>query len=296
MEVCPNGEVGDWRLSDLDFLASFRLPQRRPDRLAALNPFAQDSRIHFDEPSHTYTFDGQRVGRSVTGLLHQFANDFDPRAALAAMKRSPEWETKKAALEEQGLGTSDHDLLERWSLNGRAQRSRGTLMHFHCECMVNGIEVESPYSPEFQQARAIYAHLLDMGLQPWRSELSMYSTILQCAGQADLIMRCPDDGSLVIVDWKRTKQLVYENRFACLKYPLSNLPDTNYWLYALQLNTYAFFLESECQLYEVAALYLAVAHPEAPFGLGQLVRVPRMRAEVDAIIEFEREQGRAVDA
>ena len=168
-------------------------------------------------------------------------------------------------------------------------------MHFHCECMVNGIEVESPYSPEFQQARAIYVQLLDMGLQPWRSELSMYSAILQCAGQADLIMRWPDDGSLVIVDWKRTKQLVYENRFRCLKYPLS-LPDSNYWLYALQLNTYAFFLESECHLYQVSALYLAVAHPEAPFGLGQLVRVPRMRAEIDAIIEFEREQGRAVDA
>ena len=110
-------------------------------------------------------------------------------------------------------------------------------MHFHCECMVNNVEVEEPHSREFQQARAIYAHLLDMGLQPWRSELSMYSSILQCAGQADLIMRWPDDGSLVIVDWKRTKQLVYENRFACLKYPLSNLPDTNYWLYALKLNT-----------------------------------------------------------
>ena len=107
-------------------------------------------------------------------------------------------------------------------------------------------------------------------------------------------MRWPDDGSLVIVDWKRTKQLVYENRFACLKYPLSNLPDTNYWLYALQLNTYAFFLESECHLYQVSALYLAVAHPEAPSG--QLVRVPRMCAEVDVIIAYEREQGRAIDA
>ena len=102
MEVCPNGEVGDWRLSDLDFLASFRLPQRRPDRLATLNPFAQDSRIHFDEPSHTYTFDGQRVGRSVTGLLHQFANDFDPRAALAAMKRSPAWDEKRQRSKSKG--------------------------------------------------------------------------------------------------------------------------------------------------------------------------------------------------
>ena len=141
MDVCPNGEVGDWRLSDLDFLATFALPQRRPDKLATQNPFAQDARIHFDEPSHTYTFDGQRVGRSVTGLLHQFSNEFDAAAALEAMKRSPEWEIKKATLEEQGLGTSDHDFLERWSLNGRVQRSRGTLHHFHCECMVNGVEV-----------------------------------------------------------------------------------------------------------------------------------------------------------
>ena len=161
--------------------------------------------------------------------------------------------------------------------------------------MVNDVPVESPCSPEFQQARAIYAQLLDMGLQPWRSELSMYSSILKCAGQADLIMLAPD-GSLVIVDWKRTKQLVYENRFRCLKYPLSNLPDTNYWLYALQLNTYAFFLKYETPFYQVAALFLAVAHPEAPFGRGQLVRVPRMRAEIDAIIEYERDQGRALDA
>ena len=296
MDVCRNGEVGDWRLTDSDFMATFALPNRRPDSLARHHPFEQDARIHFDEPSHTYTFDGDIVGRSVTGLLHQFANDFAPAAALAAMKRAPEWEAKKTALEEQGLGTDDRDFIERWAFNGRVQRSRGTLMHFHCECMVNGVEVESPYSPEFQQARAIYTQLLDMGLQPWRSELSMYSTILQCAGQADLIMRWPDDGSLVIVDWKRTQQLVYENRFRCLKYPLSNLPDTNYWFYALQLNTYAFFLESETPFYQVAALYLAVAHPEAPFGLGQLVRVPRMRAEIDAIIEYEREQGRAIDA
>ena len=109
MHVCPNGEVGDWRLSDLDSLATFSLPQRRPDKLATQNPFAQDARIHFDEPSHTYTYDGQRVGRSVTGLLHQFSSELDAAAALEAMKRSPEWEIKKATLEEQGLGTSDHD-------------------------------------------------------------------------------------------------------------------------------------------------------------------------------------------
>ena len=130
---CLNGEVADWRLADADFLSAFSLPERRPDRLARLNPYAQDEHIHFDEPSHTYTFDGQVVGRSVTGLLHEFSNDFDPAAALAAMKRSPDWETKRALLEEEGLGTSDDDFLRRWAHNGAVQRSRGTLMHFHCD-------------------------------------------------------------------------------------------------------------------------------------------------------------------
>ena len=293
MDVCKNGEVGDWQLPDIEFLATFALPQRRPDRLAKLNPYAQDESIHFDEASHTYTFESQVVGRSVTGLLHHFAADFDPVAALAAMKRGAEWEEKRAQLEEQGLATTDQDFLERWSFNGKVQRSRGTLMHFHCECLVNGIQVEEPHSPEFQQARLIYLELLAMGLRPWRSELSMYSSILQCAGQADLVMRAPD-GSLVIVDWKRTKHLTFENKFGCLRYPLSHLPDTNYWLYALQLSVYAFFLESESHLYRVTDLFLAVAHPT--ISCGQLVRVPRLRAEVNAIIAYEREQGRAIDA
>ena len=131
--ICLNGEVGDWRLADSDFLSAFALPQRRPDTLAKLNPFAQDEHIHFDEPSHTYTFKGQVVPRSVTGLLHEFANEFDPMSAVAAMKRGPEWEMKRVLLEAEGLGTTDSDFLQRWAENGKVQRARGTLMHFQCD-------------------------------------------------------------------------------------------------------------------------------------------------------------------
>ena len=93
------------------------------------------------------------------------------------------------------------------------------------ECMVNGIHVEEPCSGEFQQARRMYRQLLEMGLRPWRSELSMYSTILRCAGQADLVMLARD-GSLVIVDWKRVRFLRSEG-FHPLRYPLDRLPDSN---------------------------------------------------------------------
>lgn len=128
------GEVGDHRLSDSDFLTSFHLPssiKRGAGKLAALHPFYREDRIHFDEESHTYTFDGELVPRSVTGLLHQYASDFNPQAAVAAMKASHKWESQREELEAQGLGVSDDEFIQRWSHSGRVASARGTLLHFH---------------------------------------------------------------------------------------------------------------------------------------------------------------------
>ena len=47
-----------------------------------------------------------------------------------------------------------------------------------------------------------------------------------------------EKGNIIIIDWKRSKGLKYENPHAALQYPLQHLPDTNYFLYALQLNVY----------------------------------------------------------
>ena len=157
------------------------------------------------------------------------------------------------------------------------------------ECMVNDMPVGEPHSPEFKRAQAIYARLLDMGLRPFRAELSLYNDQLNCAGQLDFVM-LDDHGGFVIIDWKRTKSLAYENRFGALRYPLSHLPDSNYWLYALQLNLYAFFLESAVYAARVTDLYVAIAHPESAAAL---VRVPRLRDEIDALVQFEIEHGRA---
>ena len=135
-EVVPIDEVADWRLPDVQFLASFQLPQRGAGRLATLNPLPLEDRIHFDEATHTYTFMGERVPRSVTGVLHGYASTFDPHAALLQMRNGRDWETKRAELEAQGLGVSDDDFLQRWSHSGRVASARGTLLHFHAECRI----------------------------------------------------------------------------------------------------------------------------------------------------------------
>ena len=285
-------EVNGSRLSDDEVLAPTMLPaaSARPRKLANLHTLPSEDRLEFDEATHTYKYDGCIVPRSVTSLVHEFASHFDPYSALAMMRSSLEWEDRRADFEEAGLGTTDEDFMQRWKTNGEVQRARGTLMHFHCECMVNDVPVDEPHSPEFQQAQTIYTRLIDMKLRPFRSELSLYNARLRCAGQADLVLLDEEDG-LVIVDWKRTKQLVYENRFGALRYPLSHLPDTNYWHYALQLNLYAYFLESPDYSARVSDLYLAIAHPENT--VPQVVKVPRLRAEVEAIVQFEIEHGRA---
>ena len=54
--IVRHGQVGDWRLSDEDFLRSFRLPTARDkvETLKERHPLARDSRISFDEESHTH--------------------------------------------------------------------------------------------------------------------------------------------------------------------------------------------------------------------------------------------------
>ena len=154
---------------------------------------------------------------------------------------------------------------------------------------MNGIPVEELHSVEFKQAQQIFVYLTqEMGLQPYRAEVCLYSERLKCAGQADALFM-DAAGHVVLADWKRIRTLKYENRYGHLRYPLDRLDDCSWSLYTLQLNTYAFFLESEYGV-RVSDLLLLLVHPEreAP----EIVRAPKMRATIDALVDYEVEQGR----
>ena len=86
--IVKNGLVGDWRLSDEEFTASFHLPRTcdRADALKKANPFLSDEEIHFDEESHTYTVNSAVAPLSMTGLVHQFVHTFDAVAAIQNMR------------------------------------------------------------------------------------------------------------------------------------------------------------------------------------------------------------------
>ena len=187
-----------------------------------------------------------------------------------------------------GLGTSDAEILERWRNNGDVQSKRGQLLHYNAEQLVNGVEVAEPHPPEFKQVREIYRALLLRGLTPHRTELCVFHCGLRVAGQIDALF-WDSSWKLVIVDWKRVRNL-RTDCFDPLRYPFDNLSDTNYWMYALQLNLYRYMIEDEYRL-SVSGMYLAVVHPE--LSAPRLIEVQRLDADMRALHDFEIERGRA---
>ena len=277
-----------WQLTDDDLLASWK-PLPRVTELQDKHPFPRENRILFRDHDHTYFVDGNLVPRSATGLLHEYSSPFNPVRSLASMKRGRDWDAKRSEMEEQGLGTSDADILERWRRNGDAQSKRGQLLHHHAELLMNGVEIPEPHSPEFKQVRAIYDALLLRGMTPHRTELCIFHCGLRVAGQIDALF-LDSDSRLVIVDWKRVRNL-RTVAFDPLRYPLDQLPDCNYWIYSLQLNLYRYIVETE-YAHNVSGMFLAVVHPDQPSP--RLIEVPRLEAEMRALHDFEIEQGRAV--
>ena len=269
--MIKNGLVGDWRLSDSEFTASFHLPHAgdKVEALQKANPFPSDEQIHFDEESHTYEVNGVSVPLSVTGLIHRYARVFDPSAAIQNMRA----ETRQS-YSDRGLVTEE-DILRKWDENGKVQRNRGTLMHFHIEQYLNSCVIERPYSPEFEQFLALHEQVIQDHQIPFRTELSVFSKSLNVCGQIDAIFKRLDD-TFALWDWKRSKLLRYDSR-SQMKEPLDHLPDVNIWHYFLQLNIYRRILQEDYGL-SVSAMYLGVFHPSRSQPL--CVRVPLMDDEM----------------
>ena len=291
MALIRNGECGDWRLPDDEFIRTFRLPAERPGTLARRNPLPREDRVVFAPAEHAYYVDGIRVPISVTGFLHRLSSEFDPNAAAQAMMEGPGWpERQHNFMNADGTIKTADEIVDAWARNGEAQRARGTLLHYHAEMFLNGFTIDGPHSPEFNQFCCFYADtILGNGWEVYRTEATLFHCGLRMAGQADLI--CKDaDGKLIIIDWKRSREIKYTNPYRTLKEPLEHMYDTNYSVYSLQLNMYAYILETEYG-FEVSRLLLGVVHPLSDEA--RCIEVPRLTEEISLLVEHEIAAGRA---
>ena len=70
---------------------------------------------------------------------------------------------------------------------------------------------------------------------------------------------------------------------------ISHFPDTNFWHYSLQLNTYRKILQAKYGK-KVTALYLVCVHPDNAYKSYERFEVPILDKEMDQLFEERKQQ------
>lgn len=244
-------------------------------KLARENSHIRDKNITFDEVPHVYYIYDKAYSISVTSFIHQFFEKFDSKAVIE--KYYDMWQEDEYS---KYYGMTQIEIENLWQKNGIRQAKLGSELHRSIELFYNNENYENNIKE--------FSHFLDFEkehkhLKPYRTEWNIYSEEHELAGSVDMVYE--DKGIFHIYDWKRSKEIKEQNRYKEGKYPLSHLPDTNFWHYALQLNIYKYILEKYYDK-KVEDMCLVVLHPNNSSYIK--IKVPVLEEEVEAILEIRK--------
>lgn len=251
------------------------------DYLAKQHPHPNDLHITFEEGPHIYTIDGDSSYTSVTTFNHQHFEPFNADKIINNMMRSKNW-TKSTY-----YGQTPKEIKAGWEENRVAAANAGTKMHYDIECFYNNIE-SSNNSVEYAYFKAFVKEF--QHLKPYRTEWMIYDNELSLAGSIDMIFE-NEDGTLSIYDWKRSKEIKKTspwNKFSKTEC-IEHIPDTNYWHYCLQLNTYKAILEKNYNK-QIKDMYLVCLHPDNKNHSYQRIKVVALNKEITCLFDLRKEQ------
>lgn len=226
---------------------------------------AHFSGLKFDEPSHTYKKDGFLL-TSVSNVIKGFARPFDS--------------DKMSKLVARKEGVSQKEILQRWTDIKDEACSFGTRVHdFGERYVIDRYKVDSDL-----KFKSVYQHL-ENGEQlspkelalikfwnkkpdfyiPIALELRMFCVALGIAGTADIILLDTRDNSLVIGDYKTNKDLFKQYKDQKLLGIFSDMADTPFSKYKIQLSTYQVLLELTGM--KVSRRFLVWLKPDGEFEI-----------------------------
>lgn len=281
--------------------------------LSTRNSHERDANLQFDEPTHKYsiTTDPGSTYTSVTTWNHSHFPHFNADEIITKMMKGKNWNASN-----KYWGLTSQQIKDQWTQNGASVSGAGTSMHFNIECFMNNPKLEGSYTHkemvslyeeekeqqeqnqkglEEKEEPPEWTYFIQYAkafpdLKPYRTEWMIYHEELKLAGSIDMVYENPD-GSLMIYDWKRCKDIAKSNSFN--KYAvtecINNLPDTNYWHYSLQLNTYKAIIEAKYGK-KVTSLYLVRLHPDNPKKTYELIKVPNLQDEIAELFDLRRKQ------
>ena len=228
-----------------------------PSKLALENAHPRDVNISFEEGPHIYTVMGERgTYTSVTTWVHQQFPHFDQDAIIAKILANK----KMADPSYKYYGKTREDIEKDWEANRVEAATAGTNMHYNIECFYNGMAVVND-SVEYAYFQRFVADF--PWLEAYRTEWMVYHEDLKISGSIDMVFRDTRDGQFYIYDWKRAKEIKFDDdwcdygKTACTRH----LPNLNFWHYSFQLGIYKGILESKYGI-KIAGMYLVVLHPD----------------------------------
>jgi len=256
--------------------------------LSIKNPHKRDAQITFDEGPHIYTIHLDNGAKdsgymSVTTWNHSHFGHFDADAVIKNMMKGRNWNPSN-----KYYGKTADEIKAGWEQNRDEAARAGTKMHYDIECYYNDIELKEP------NTSVEYAQFMDFvkafpELKPYRTEWMIWDEEHRFAGSIDMVFE-KEDGSLMIYDWKRSKE-IKKTGGAFMTYShtecIEHLPDTNFWHYSLQLNTYRHILETKYGK-QIGDLCLVCLHPE--HKTFQVIRVPDLHKEVCDLFELRKKR------
>ena len=254
-----------------------------PTYLAKLNAHERDQYITFDEGPHIYTVHGEQGYTSVTTWNHMLFEAFNADASIKKIVGTKKWRTD---VNYEYYQKTAEQIKEIWDKNRDASSTAGTNLHFNIECFYNKIPVDNN-SVE-------YKYFLEFvkdypNLEAYRTEWCVYDEESKLSGSIDMVFRDTNTGEFLIYDWKRCKEIPYEsfgNKYS--KVPcISHLPDSKFWHYSLQLNTYRHILEKNYGM-TISGMFLIRIHPDNPYETYDRVEVHDLRKEVNDLFEYRK--------
>lgn len=259
--------------------------------LSEINAHKRDAQIKFDAGPHIYTIELEN-GKSDSGYMsvttwnHSHFNKFDADAVIKKMMNGKKWNPSNIY-----YGKTAKEIKDIWNNNGKEAASLGTKLHHDIECYYNGISNEND-SLEYKHFMAFTKYIaenesLKNNYKPYRTEWMIWHEDLRFAGSIDMVFE-KEDGTLMIYDWKRCKEIkkvAAFNTFAKTEC-IDHIPDTNFWHYSLQLNTYRAILEEKYDK-KVSEMCLVCLHPDNESF--KLFKVPFMDNEIKSLFDLRRE-------
>lgn len=260
--------------------------------LAIKNFNKRDIHITFFENEHKYVinFEPDIKYTSVTTWIHEHFEKFDSDNVINKMMSGVKWKEGH-----KYWGKTAEEIKSLWNSNKDSVANAGSVLHYEIECFNNDKRFQFEYTNKdlyniyYQDLKPIeWQYFINFikdhpDLTPYRTEWTIYDEDVKISGSIDMVYK-NSDGTFSIYDWKRSKIITRINNFNKFStHPIiCHLPDSNFWHYALQLNTYKLILERKYDI-KIKSLFLVRLHPDAEEKNYELINLPDLTSEIQEL-------------